>query len=543
MNIVKCSKGHFYDADSYRNCPHCENNIFSEDMNTVHVSADKLYDEKTFALYGDNDGDNTLPADLFAPESAAYPGRDNNYYPEDDEGTIPADLDADMTLPADIGGDIEAMSLSDQVMTALDPGLSPDPGRDYDPNHEAISFENSPAYSEDTLPANPSLYQETKPYPETQPYAEDRPLSEIGPETRPETPSVSGHKPKLTISPSLNRPKPSSWPADNGEKSIDFEAEREAERYAASQEFGPMSDAFHAASLDQSHQSVDEDKDIAEEADEKEEVKEEPVVSADYDISFPEDDEYIPEYDDEAISIEDDPDEIESAGFSSLTSEDLPEIAIEEPSFTDEGVSGSEELPDLQIEEAMVLTDAAASAKEEAVFEEEEADAVEEADILEEEEDVPAGEEVITEEAVVPEEAMVLEEMENMEATVEPEKTILVREEDQISCLRTAGWLVCVEGEEEGRSTVIYDGVNIIRPSAAGLSIIEDQNKYDGNEAALIYDKESGQFHLQTGFSGLMIYVNDSLALMPVQLTDRDRISWGSSEYIFVPFCNDDFRW
>ena len=89
MNIVKCSKGHFYDADSYRNCPHCENNIFSEDMNTVHVSADKLYDEKTFALYGDNDGDNTLPADLFAPESAAYPGRDNNYYPEDDDTREP----------------------------------------------------------------------------------------------------------------------------------------------------------------------------------------------------------------------------------------------------------------------------------------------------------------------------------------------------------------------------------------------------------------------------------------------------------------------
>lgn len=34
MNVIKCSRGHFYDADEYSECPHCRNMELYEDVPT-----------------------------------------------------------------------------------------------------------------------------------------------------------------------------------------------------------------------------------------------------------------------------------------------------------------------------------------------------------------------------------------------------------------------------------------------------------------------------------------------------------------------------
>ena len=684
MKIVKCSNGHFYDSDSYKSCPHCENNLFSEDMATVHAPTDRLYDDKTFSLYGESEGERTMPADLFGDmggydaysggsggysgsggpytsDYASYDRKDNDYYADDEEGTVPVDLDVDMTIPADIS----PSSLSDQVLNAMNPDIPPAPTKDYMPRHEVSKTPAGPAYSDAPVHAASPVYSsgpaydERPVYPETQPYPDNSPYSEqpIRPleidkeiEKAPAdgfgrdygvseySDDAAGGRTKLTISPSLNRPKPSSWPADNGENSIDFEAEREVEEYAASQEFSPMSSAFHTAKFDQSMESADEDKDLveAEEAAVEEAVEEaeeaaveeaaveeeaveeeaaiedvaveeaavedaaaeEDVIAEDIkieadEIFLPEDDEYIPEFDDEVIPFEDDSYDMESTGLEDEGFEDLPDIQLGGASFSGEGEAVSEDLPDIQLEEAAISDEEAAVFEKEAPISTEEAAAYEEEPgFLEEAEEAPEEEPASLEEAEeapeeepaffreaeeeseeepasleeaeeAPEEEPVSFEEEaanpffipeisfeentdgqDSEGLVDDLKTIeLPVDEDYTVCLKTAGWLVCVEGEEAGRSMVIYDGINTIHPQGEGLSISHARDTSDGKEAAVIYNNESGQFRIQIGFSGLMIYVNDSLVLQPAQLRDRDRISWGSSEYIFVPFCDDNFRW
>lgn len=37
MNLTKCSKGHYYDADKYSSCPHCSKNDMAEDDVTVNM--------------------------------------------------------------------------------------------------------------------------------------------------------------------------------------------------------------------------------------------------------------------------------------------------------------------------------------------------------------------------------------------------------------------------------------------------------------------------------------------------------------------------
>ena len=667
MNIVKCSNGHFYDADSYRSCPHCENNLFSEDMATVNVPADKLYDDKTFSLYGESEGEKTMPADLsgdiggyssypgssdgypgsggpYSPAPGSYARKDSAYYPDDEEGTVPADLDGDMTIPADIS----PSSLSDQVLSAMNPDILSGPTRDYTPHKAAPGTPDSPVYSNPPAHTESPVYPEARPYTDNPPYSNDSlwpgeigkgretaPAERYGGESRASEYSdgTAGGRTKLTISPSLNRPKPSSWPADNGENSIDFEAEREAEEYAASQEFNPMSDAFHAAKLDQSMESVDEDKDEVGEAAAEDAVEKEAAISEEIrpeadEIFLPEADEYIPEFDDEVIPIEDDSYEMESIGLEADGFGDLPDIqageilnpAEEAAVFGEESASFEEEAEALKEEPVSYEEEAMNPAEEAAVFEkdtpipfeeevvcedeaseehpasfeeeegasEEESVSFKESEEVSEEEsaspekeagnpffipeisfeenmdsqasedladdsritDLPVGENAFEEEAGMDSEENIdfgegaeSESSHDPEDTIDPDRTYLRDEDDHTVCLKTTGWLVCIDGEAAGCSMEIYDGINAIHPLAEGICIRQAWDNSDGKEAVIIYDKESGQFRIQAGFSGMMIYVNDSLVLQPVRLRDRDRISVGSSEYIFVPFCDDNFRW
>lgn len=613
MNIVKCSNGHFYDADSYRSCPHCENNLFSEDMATVNVPADKLYDDKTFSLYGESEGEKTMPADLsgdiggyssypgssdgypgsgepYSPAPGSYARKDSGYYPDDEEGTVPADLDGDMTIPADIS----PSSLSDQVLSAMNPDILSGPTRDYTPHKAAPGTPDSPVYSNPPAHTESPVYPEARPYTDNPPYSNDSlwpgeigkgretaPAERYGGESRASEYSdgTAGGRTKLTISPSLNRPKPSSWPADNGENSIDFEAEREAEEYAASQEFNPMSDAFHAAKLDQSMESVDEDKDEVGEAAAEDAVEKEAAISEEIrpeadEIFLPEADEYIPEFDDEVIPIEDDSYEMESIGLEADGFGDLPDIQAgeilnpaeeaavfgeESASFEEEEGASEEESVSFKESEEVSEEESASPEKEagnpffipEISFEEN-MDSQASEDLTDDSRitDLPVGENAFEEEAGMDSEENMdfgegaeSESSHDPEDTIDPDRTYLRDEDDHTVCLKTTGWLVCIDGEAAGCSMEIYDGINAIHPLAEGICIRQAWDNSDGKEAVIIYDKESGQFRIQAGFSGMMIYVNDSLVLQPVRLRDRDRIGVGSSEYIFVPFCDDNFRW
>jgi hypothetical protein len=53
MNLVKCSKGHYYDGDKYQVCPHCGQNTSAGDSVTVAISTNAGGTDKTMAFSED----------------------------------------------------------------------------------------------------------------------------------------------------------------------------------------------------------------------------------------------------------------------------------------------------------------------------------------------------------------------------------------------------------------------------------------------------------------------------------------------------------
>ena len=594
MNIVKCANGHFYDADSYKKCPHCEHEIFSDDLSTVGTSADRLYDDKTFPLYSDREEEETLPSNMFGREDhyredSESRDRDffgKDYYPDDGEGTIPADYDGEGTIPMD--GRVIS-SLSADAHHATD--SKPTPSSEYDatiPSQIDLDDRDIPDYYGEGYGREEKGSDSFGDAYGREEKASDSFGGGFGSEKG--TPDSyggdfnKGDHSKLTISSSFNRSKPSSWPADHGEKSIDFEAEE----LHAGTDYTPLADAFHAANLEHSL-STDEGHADSEGL----EAEEEPVSKPDSENlsdSVLEDEEEaipvwddVPEYDDEVIPAEEDftddigysggefgseeiaPEEINSEEIDSeeINPVEIPSMEINPEEIEAEGKEPVE--PDLEALDSEESNPEEIGLKEDdfnpfiipELLSIEDGNQGDDAMDLEEngidnsileENDVDNHILVndnmsvnLSEEATDESENPIREKSEEKAVTEDFDRTIIYEESDR----RIAGWLVCVSGNQYGHSQEIMTGPNRISlwddPDSMILTQHDEAETLDN--AFITYDASSGRFRIQVGQSGLMIYVNDELVLIPRLLNDRDRISLGDSEYIFAAFCDDRFAW
>ncbi len=50
MNVIKCNKGHYYDSEKYKNCPHCLN---MKDITKVINSKNPTEDNVTMLINSD----------------------------------------------------------------------------------------------------------------------------------------------------------------------------------------------------------------------------------------------------------------------------------------------------------------------------------------------------------------------------------------------------------------------------------------------------------------------------------------------------------
>lgn len=107
------------------------------------------------------------------------------------------------------------------------------------------------------------------------------------------------------------------------------------------------------------------------------------------------------------------------------------------------------------------------------------------------------------------------------------------------------GWLVCVEGENEGVSYEIHAGKNHIgRSSVMDIVIIGDNKISREKQCVVMYEPVEKLFYILGSESGGMNYLNNKIILEPyVELKAYDRIKMGDTELLFIPLCGENFSW
>jgi len=107
------------------------------------------------------------------------------------------------------------------------------------------------------------------------------------------------------------------------------------------------------------------------------------------------------------------------------------------------------------------------------------------------------------------------------------------------------GWLVCVKGEDFGKSFTLKNGKNFIGRSEGVNDVVlkKDNSVSREKHAILIFDPKSGKFLAQPGMSSELFYLNEEVVLQAVPLKEKDILQIGKTELIFMPLCGPDFSW
>ena len=104
-----------------------------------------------------------------------------------------------------------------------------------------------------------------------------------------------------------------------------------------------------------------------------------------------------------------------------------------------------------------------------------------------------------------------------------------------------AGWMVCVAGENCGRSFEIHIGKNYVGRSMKMDISTNDEQISRENHFSVIYEPKSNGFFVMEG-NGIT-YLNETMLSGAVNLNEGDEIEAGSSRYVFVPYCKEGRVW
>ena len=89
----------------------------------------------------------------------------------------------------------------------------------------------------------------------------------------------------------------------------------------------------------------------------------------------------------------------------------------------------------------------------------------------------------------------------------------------------TAGWFVCINGKEFGRSFAVKNGKNLI------------------GHAVVYYLMKHNKFMIEPGDTRNLFYLNEEPVLNPVEMKRHDILKIGGISLMLVPLCGKDFSW
>lgn len=106
------------------------------------------------------------------------------------------------------------------------------------------------------------------------------------------------------------------------------------------------------------------------------------------------------------------------------------------------------------------------------------------------------------------------------------------------------GWLVCVEGPEKGRDFHLMAKINTIgRGEGDDVCVKGDKTISSHAHAKLAYDARNNNYKIIPGEGANINYLNNEPIYMPMDLHPYDQLDMGESQFLFIPLCNDQFRW
>ncbi len=126
------------------------------------------------------------------------------------------------------------------------------------------------------------------------------------------------------------------------------------------------------------------------------------------------------------------------------------------------------------------------------------------------------------------------------ETVCEFEKTINFCD-DETQNIFTAGWLVCIEGNEKGKSHVICSGRNYVGRSQYMDIVLSDNSVSEEKHFSIVYDPKSVTFYIICGTGHT--YLNGKAVLSESVIADGDMIQVGTSKYVFVAYCKKGREW
>jgi len=126
-------------------------------------------------------------------------------------------------------------------------------------------------------------------------------------------------------------------------------------------------------------------------------------------------------------------------------------------------------------------------------------------------------------------------------------RTIIVSntsKENSFNKAPVVGWFIVTKGEGVGSDIRIVAGMNSIgRGDHNKINLDYGDNTISKDHATVIYDYKNNIFFFQHGVGANLSYINNSVILQPIELKSGDIIGLGETELMFIPLCNEKFKW
>ena len=105
------------------------------------------------------------------------------------------------------------------------------------------------------------------------------------------------------------------------------------------------------------------------------------------------------------------------------------------------------------------------------------------------------------------------------------------------------GWLVCVDGPTLGTDWRIHAGYNYIGRDSGDIHIHGDLTISREKHAMIAYHAKNNTYHVGPADGRNIIELNDEPIFNATQLHRGDILTIGSTKLLFVPLCDEHFKW